>query len=78
MSCPLCGVDIRFAHRWFYWVAVPAAAAIVVVPLVLLGFRLQGLPLGAVLGVAGGLLIVIPFDRWMESRFAVPEIDRRG
>ena len=57
--------------------AVLAAAAIVVVPLVLLGFRLQGLLLGAVLGVVGALLIVIPFDKWMEGRFAVPEIDRR-
>jgi hypothetical protein len=77
MSCPLCGAKLRFIHRWFYWLAVPAVSAIVVVPLVLLGFGLWGLVWGAVLGVIGGLLIVVPFDRWMESRFAVPEIDRR-
>jgi uncharacterized protein (UPF0212 family) len=77
MSCPLCGAKLRFTHRWFYWVAIPAAAALVVVPLTLVGFQLQGLGLGAALGIVGGLVIVVPFDKWMESTFAVPVVDRR-
>jgi len=77
LICPLCDARLVGKHRWFYWVLMPFAVAVAVVPFMLLVFFFcYGPVVSIAVGVFVALLIVLPFDKYLESRFSVLVVDR--
>jgi hypothetical protein len=77
MPCPACGVRIRWTHRWFYWFLMPLPSVAIAPWAILVGIK-SGLVLAIALSVVWGLLVTFSFDRFLESRFAVPVLDERS
>ncbi len=71
LTCPLCQTKLTGGHRWFYWPFLFLVSAVVGVPLAILGgsrYDLVGIVTGWILGAT---VIVIPFDKFLEGKFAV-------
>lgn len=74
--CPLCGARLRLKHCWFYWLFLALVTFGVSTPLTLFGVLRYGLLAGALMGILGGLVVGLPLDKYMESRFAIVVVDR--
>ena len=71
MSCPNCGARLVGKHRWFYYPALVSAWMLLFVPIALLGFRLNNSMVMMMATATISWLLVLPFDRYMDDRFAV-------
>jgi hypothetical protein len=71
MSCPLCQTKLVGRHRWFYWPLLVLGCLVLGIPLAYLGDKSYGL-VGGIAGlVAGGLIVGLPFDKYLESDFGI-------
>ncbi len=74
MSCPLCQAKLFSKHRWFYWPLVVLGCCALGTPLAYLGGRRYALVGGLAGWVAGAIVIGVPFDWFLESKFSVLRI----
>ena len=66
LKCPLCQTPLKGKHRWFYWALLVLSALASAGPLTHYW--------GALAGLAGGVIVVIPVDFILEGKFSVLEI----
>jgi hypothetical protein len=71
MSCPDCGARLVGRHRWFYYPALVSAWLLLFVPIALLGFRFDDSMVMMMATATVSWLLVLPFDRYLDDRFAV-------
>ena len=70
IACPLCSGGLRLRHTRIYW-AFLAGYGLLAVALNLIALGFLSLVAAALVAVVAALAIIIPLDRWVESRFAI-------
>ncbi len=71
MSCPNCDARLVGKHRWSYYPALVSAWLLLFAPIALLGFRFDDSMVMMMATATVSWLLVLPFDRYMDDRFAV-------
>ena len=72
LPCPNCHTRLIGKHRKFYWPVIILFAVIISIPIFISHNHIYGI----VCWISLVLLVGLPFDRFLESRFCILEIDK--
>jgi hypothetical protein len=76
--CPCCKAGLAGRHHWWYWPLLVLGCCIFGVPFAYVAGTHFGWQSGIAAWIVGGLISGIPFDKYLESRFAILIVQQVG
>jgi hypothetical protein len=79
-SCPNCHTRLIGKHCWFYWpllILLSLICLLTVVQFILSALFYYGLIFSIIGCIIGSLLIILPFDKFLESKFCILKLDKK-
>ena len=75
-TCPSCGTALAAAHHWWYWPLITLGCYALPIPAGILVANHSGFAAGVVVAGIGVAAVGLPFDKFLESRFAILHVRR--
>ena len=75
--CPVCGASLRIQHQWWHRPLLSLGCCAFGVPAALIVGSYFGSWAGKGAWILGGLISGIPFDKFLESRYAILHVQQR-